>query len=133
GAPPLELPSPRPARMDAPRAALMALAVGAVLAFVFALRAGPPIAVAVFLVLWRGVGPGRLVAGAAALLLVVVPVLTLAVPVPNRGGYNPEYALERLPVHWVTVAAFLLLLLALARSSTQRRMLGDRDGIRNRR
>jgi arabinofuranan 3-O-arabinosyltransferase len=113
--PPVELPSPRPARMGAARAAVVALAVGAVLAFVFALRAGPPIAVTVFLVLWRGIGPGPLVAGAAALLVVVVPVLTLAVPVPNRGGYNPEYALERLPVHWVVVAAFVLLLLALVR------------------
>jgi hypothetical protein len=37
------------------------------------------------------------------------------VPVEDRGGYNPEYPVERLPVHWVTVAAVILLGLALVR------------------
>jgi len=111
---------PRPARMPAGRAALLALAAGAALGFVFAARAGPAIALGVFLVLWRGIGVRGLVAGAAALLLVAVPVLTLAVGVEDRGGYNPEYPVERLPVHWVTVAAVILLALALARSLAPR-------------
>ena len=101
--------------MPARRAAVLALAAGAVLGFVFAARAAPLIAAGVFLILWRGVGVKPLVAGAGALLLVVVPVLTFAVGVEDRGGYNPEYAQERIAVHWVAVAAVVLLTLALAR------------------
>jgi hypothetical protein len=56
-----------------------------------------------------------LVAAAGALLLVAVPVLTLAIGVEDRGGYNPEYAQVRIAVHWVTAAAVILLVLALAR------------------
>ena len=52
---------------------------------------------------------------AAALLLVAVPALTLAIGVENRGGFNPEYAQSRITVHWVTAAAVILLVLALAR------------------
>ena len=57
-----------------------------------------------------------LVAAAGALLLVAVPVLTLAIGVEDRGGYNPEYAQARIAVHWVAVAAVVLLMLALARA-----------------
>jgi hypothetical protein len=101
--------------MRAPRAALVALLAGGALGFVFAARAAPLIAIGVFVVLWRGIGARGLIAAAAALLLVAVPVLTLAVPVEDRGGYNPEYPVDRLPVHWVTVAAVILLALALVR------------------
>jgi arabinofuranan 3-O-arabinosyltransferase len=45
-----------------------------------------------------------------------VPVLTLAIGVEDRGGYNPEYAQQRVTVHWVAVAAVILLMLALARA-----------------
>ena len=51
-----------------------------------------------------------------ALLLVAVPGLTLAIGVEDRGGYNPEYAQARMAVHWVVVAAVVLLILALARA-----------------
>jgi hypothetical protein len=105
----------RPARLAILPAAAAALAIGAVLGFVFALRTGPPIAVAAFLVLRYGVGPRPLVAAAGALLLVAVPVLTLLVGAENRGGYNPEYPVDRIAVHWVTVAAVVLLVFALAR------------------
>ena len=82
----------------------------------FAARAAPVIALAVFVVLWRGIGIRPLVAAAGALLLVAVPVLTLAIGVEDRGGYNPEYAQDRIAVHWVAVAAVILLTLALARA-----------------
>ena len=111
-----DVPDVRPHRLPARRAALLALAAGAVLGFVFAARAAPLIAIGTFLVLWRGVGVRALVAAAGALLLVVVPILTLLVEVEDRGGYNPEYAQSRIAVHWVAVAAVVLLILALARA-----------------
>jgi len=110
-----EIPEPVAERMPARRAAVLALLAGAVLGFVFAARGAPLIALGTFLVLWRGVGVRQLVAGAAVLLLVAVPVLTLAIGVEDRGGYNPEYAQARIAVHWVAVAAVILLALALAR------------------
>jgi len=112
---PDELPEPATERMPAGRAAVLALVAGAVLGFVFAARAAPLIALGTFLILWRGVGVRGLVAAAGALLLVAVPVLTLAIGVEDRGGYNPEYAQVRIAVHWVTAAAVILLVLALAR------------------
>jgi hypothetical protein len=114
--PSVELPDTDPVvSMPARRAAIGALAVGAALGFVFAARSAPLIALGTFLVLWRGIGTRALVAGAGALLLGVVPLLTLAVPVRDPGGFNFEYAHERIAVHWVTVAAVVLLILAVAR------------------
>jgi membrane protease YdiL (CAAX protease family) len=118
--PPAAAPPPRVADHGVPvlparRAAVMALAAGAVLGFVFAARVAPPIALATYVVLRRGTGARALASAAGALLVVVVPVLTLAIPVRNRGGYNPEYAQSRIAVHWVAVAAVVLLILALAR------------------
>ena len=95
--------------MPVGRAALAALVVGAALGFVFAARSAPLIAAGTFLILWRGIGTRALVAAAGALLLVVVPLLTLVVPVRDPGGFNFEYAHERIAVHWVTVAAVVLL------------------------
>jgi hypothetical protein len=115
--PPVELPDTDPvARMPAPRAVVAALVVAAALGFVFAARSAPLIAVGTFIILWRGIGTRALVAAAGALLLVAVPLLTLAIPVRDPGGFNFEYAHERIAVHWVTVAAVVLLILALART-----------------
>ena len=108
--------SRRAERMPAGRAAVLALLAGAVLGFVFAARARAadrarhvpdPVA--------RGRRARRSSRRAGALLLVAVPVLTLAIGVEDRGGYNPEYAQVRIAVHWVAVAAVILLVLALAR------------------
>ena len=88
-------------------AVLIAIVAGAALGFVFAARAGPFIALGLFVLLWRGVSTGALIAGAGALLLLVVPVLTLAIGVDDPGGYNPEYPVDRLAVHWVAVAAVI--------------------------
>ena len=130
-APQLELPETDPvARMPAGRAALAALVAGAALGFVFAARSTPLIALGTFLILWRGIGVRALVAAAAGLLLVVVPVLTLAIPVRDPGGFNFEYAQDRIAVHWVTVAAVILLVLALARvlsTATARRAAARRS------
>ena len=112
-APPL--PEPVATPLPAARAAVLALAAGAILGFVVAARAAPLIAIATFVVLWRGIGVRALVAAAGALLVVGVPVLSLAVGVEDRGGYNPEYAQVRIAAHWATAAAVVLLILALAR------------------
>ena len=42
-----------------------------------------------------------------------MPLLYLLFPADDRGGYNPEFALNQLGAHWVAVAAFALLALAL--------------------
>ncbi|HEU4657644.1 MAG TPA: alpha-(1-_3)-arabinofuranosyltransferase family protein [Capillimicrobium sp.] len=96
----------------------LAWGVAAALAggFVFALRAGVVIGPAVAFVLWRGIGARQLALAAGALLTVVVPVLYLAVPVEDRGGYNTAAPLDRIAAHWVAVAAIVLLLLALYRA-----------------
>ena len=114
--PPAPLPDPSPpARVPVRRAVIPALAAGAVLGFAFAARTAPLMALATFVVLVRGIPIRTLFTAAAGLLLVVVPVLTVAIPARDRGGYNPEYPVERIAVHWVTVAAVVLLILALAR------------------
>jgi hypothetical protein len=110
-----DLPEPAARPMPVRRAAVLALIAGAVLGFLFAARAAPLIALGTFVILWRGIGVRGLMAAAAALLLVAVPALTLAIGVENRGGFNPEYAQDRITVHWVTAAAVILLVLALAR------------------
>jgi hypothetical protein len=112
----------RPWRLPARHALAAALLAAAVFGFVFALRAGVVIGPAVGLVLWRGVSARALTLAAGALLAVVVPLLYLLSPGDDRGGYDTRYAIEHLGAHWVAVAAFVLLVLALARTlATARR------------
>ncbi len=115
-APALErAPDRPPARVRAGRAALLAVPVALALGFMFAARATPLFGLAAFFILWRGIPARPLALAAGALLVVAVPILTVAIPVENRGGFNPSYAGDRVAVHWVTVAAVVLLLFALAR------------------
>jgi arabinofuranan 3-O-arabinosyltransferase len=112
----VELPSVRPRPWPALGAALAGLAAGAVLGFVFGAATGLPIAVVVGLVLWRGVSPGTLVGVAAALLVVVVPLLYL-VRLPADGpGQRFSYAVDELAAHRVGAAAIVLLAVALWRT-----------------
>ncbi|MFL5780517.1 MAG: hypothetical protein ACJ760_04320, partial [Thermoleophilaceae bacterium] len=104
-----DAPRPWPLR----RALVAGLAAGAVLGFAFALRAGVAIAPAVALILWRGWSPRVLILAAGALLTLVVPILYVLFPGTDRGGYDNDYALEHLGAHWVTVAALVLLIVAL--------------------
>ena len=102
-----------------------------VFSFAFALRAGVLIGPAVALILWRGVSPRLLILAAAGLLGIVVPALYLLFPAEDRGGYNNDFALENLGAHWVAVAAFALLVLALARTlSTATRRSDGRAAAR---
>ena len=109
------------------KAVAIALAIGLLGAFLFALRAGPPIALGTFLILWRGVPTRTLIVAAGALLGIVVPALYLLFPSTDRGGYNTEYATDHLGAHWVGVAALVLLVIALWRTlSTASRRRGGR-------
>jgi membrane protease YdiL (CAAX protease family) len=83
--------------------------------FAFALRAGVVIGPATALILWRGASTRALVTTAGALLAVVVPALYVLFPSTDRGGYNTAYPVDHLGAHWVTVAAVVLLILALGR------------------
>ena len=89
--------------------------------FVFAARATPLFALGVFFVLWRGIGARELALAGGAVLGIAVPILTILIRPENRGGYNPEYSIDRIAVHWVTVAGVTLLVLALARELSRAR------------
>jgi arabinofuranan 3-O-arabinosyltransferase len=125
-APPRPIPAGDGRRPLPLRHALLAgAAAGAVFGFAFALRAGVAIGPGVALLLWRGASPRLMIGAAGALLAVVVPALYLIFPAPDRGGYSTGYPVEHLGAHWVAVAAFVLLVLALARTlSTARRSSG---------
>ena len=102
--------------MSARRAALIAVPVGLAFGFVFAARAVPLFALGTFFVLYRGVTAKQLALAGGAVLGIAVPVLTLLIRPEDRGGYNPEYAIDRIAVHWVTVAGVALFVLALSRA-----------------
>jgi len=109
----------RPWRLPARRAALAGIVVAATFGFVFAVRAGAIAGPVAVLILWRGLGPRALALGAGALLVVVVPLLYVLFPGTDHGGYDTEFAVEHLGAHWVAVAAFGLLVLALAQTVAQ--------------
>jgi hypothetical protein len=101
-----------------------ALAAGTVAAavggFLFALRAGVVIGPAVALVLWRGLGAAPLALAAGVLTAVVLPAIYLIFPPDGDGGFNSEYASDLLGAHWVAVAVWVLLALALSRAIPRR-------------
>jgi hypothetical protein len=76
----------------------------------------PLIALAAYVVLRRGIGARALLLAGSSLLVVAVPILTLAIPARDHGGFGTEYPVERIAVHWVTAAALVLILFALART-----------------
>jgi hypothetical protein len=110
------LPDPPTARVALRWALAWGVAAALAGGFVFALRAGVVIGPVVAFVLWRGIDAKRLAIAAGALLAVVVPILYLAVPIKDRGGYSTSAPMDRIAAHWVAVAAIVLLLLALYRA-----------------
>ncbi len=113
----VELPAAdRPEAWPLPQAALGGVAAGVVLGFVFALRSAPLIAVAVAVILWRGLGARALTAAAAVLLVVAVPVLDLLVGSPDLPDRHFNYPVDKISAHWLTVAAVVLLMAALWRT-----------------
>ena len=111
------LPDDEPARRwPAGRAVAAGIAAGAVLGFVFALRAGVVIGPAVALVLYAGIPARRLALAGGALLAVAVPAAYLLIDAENHGGFNTNLAVERIAAHWIGVAGVVLLGAALCRS-----------------
>ena len=110
------LPDDRPARLPLARAALIALALTAPLALLFALRTSVVVFPLLTLVLWLGVESRRLVLLAAGIFGVVVPALYLIVSPRDRGGFNFEYSTELIWAHWAGVTALVLLMAACWRS-----------------
>jgi hypothetical protein len=110
------LPDPPTARVALRWALAWGVAAALAGGFVFALRAGVVIGPIVAFVLWRGIDAKRLAIAAGGLLAVVVPILYLAVPIKDRGGYSTSAPMDRIAAHWVAVAAIVLLLLALYRA-----------------
>lgn len=105
-----------PGRMSLPAAAAISLAVTIPLALLLAKRTGVVIFPLLTLVLWRGIGPRLLTAGAAVLLGLVVPLMYAVISPRDRGGWNFEYSVELMQAHWVGVGAFVLLIAACWRA-----------------
>ncbi len=110
------LPDPPAPRLALRKALAWGVAAALVGGFVFALRAGVVIGPLVAFVLWRGIGARALSVAAGGLLAIVVPILYLAVPAQDRGGFAPNAPMDRIAAHWVAVAGIVLLLLALYRA-----------------
>ena len=110
-----------PARLPWRAALALGLAAGAAACALLALRAGAVVAPTVVLVARYGVGARPLIAAAAALLGVAVPVVYLLFEPEDRGGYNFSYASDLLGAHWLAVMALVLLALALWRILSARR------------
>jgi hypothetical protein len=109
-------PDLRPGRVPLPAAAAISLVITIPLALLLAKRTGVVIFPLLTLILWRGIGPRPLTAGAAVLLGLVVPVMYAVISPRDRGGYNFEYSIELMQAHWVGVGAFVLLLAACWRA-----------------
>ena len=114
-----------PRALTAGRAALLTIPIALAFGFVFAARGTPLFALGVFFVLWRGIGARELALAGGAVLTIAVPILTVLIRPENRGGYNPEYPINRIVVHWAAVAGIALLILALGRALSTARARTD--------
>jgi arabinofuranan 3-O-arabinosyltransferase len=114
-------------RLSLPRAAALAVALGVLLGFVFAKRAGIVIAVGLFVIFWRGYGPRALAAAAGVVLLVAVPIAYLVTDPRNQGGYNFNYSIELIYAHWLGVAGVIMLGLAVWMTLSAARPRGGRS------
>lgn len=112
-------------RLPLPRAAAIGLAAGVVFSFLFAIRAGVFLGPLVALVLWRGMGARLLTAAAGVLLAVALPVVYLLLMPPRGSGVEPRYPIDLIAGHWISVAAWTLLALALWRSVSKASRPGE--------
>jgi hypothetical protein len=120
--------APRASAVTMRRALALGAAAALVLGFCFSIRAGLVMFVGVTLIVRFGLPAALLAAVAGALLAIVVPAVYLLFPAQDRGGYSPGYAGDHVGAHWVAVAAYTLLVVALvqtlARTRSQRRPNG---------
>ncbi|HET9101944.1 MAG TPA: alpha-(1-_3)-arabinofuranosyltransferase family protein [Solirubrobacteraceae bacterium] len=122
-----ELAPQTPRRIAPGRALAAALVPALAFAFVFGLRPGLVSWPALAAILWLGLDARVLTLAAAGLLGLLVPALYLADPGRAPGGNQFGYAMAHLDAHYVAVAAFGLLAVALWRSFPRR---GVSDGGR---
>jgi hypothetical protein len=110
-------------------ALLVSGAIGALGALLFALRMGPALAAVSLVLLLAGLNVRRLVALAAA-LIAVLPVIYVAFPPVDRGGFSFTYPTDVLFAHWVAVVAVTCLgaAAALACVRQRRASAGSGDG-----
>jgi hypothetical protein len=114
-----------------PAAAAVALPLAAIVALVFALRAGAVAFPLLTLLFWRGASVTRLLGVAGALMALAVPAAYALFPPDDLGGHNSSYATELLGAHWIGVAAVVLLALALWRMMAPRPRAGIDYGRRS--
>jgi hypothetical protein len=106
----------RASPLELRRSLLAAGAIAPAAMLLFSIRAGVAIAIAVAIVLWRGIGARALALAAGGLLAVALPAVQLGWLPEDRGGFNGRYAADVMAAHWVGVAAWALLALALWRA-----------------
>ena len=89
-----------PFTLSPPAALAWGIGVGAITGFVFALRFGAAMGVATVVLLLIGVSVRRLMTIAIA-GMIAIPLLYLAHPAHNYGGYSFYFSLHELLSHWV--------------------------------
>ena len=72
-------------------------------------------------------GPGALALAAGALAAIAIPAIYLLFPPDDARGFNSEFAADLTGAHWVAVAVWVLLALAVSRASRPRRADGRAD------
>lgn len=89
-----------PLVLSLPAALAWGIGVGAITAFVFALRFGAVMGVATVVLVLVGVSVQRLVTIAIA-AMIAIPLIYLVHPAHNYGGYSFYFSLHELLAHWV--------------------------------
>jgi hypothetical protein len=88
------------------RALAIGIAAAAIGAFLFALRAGIVIGPVTVIALRVGISRSRLLTAAMA-GLAAIPVVYLAFPAEDLGGFSFGYALDELGAHWIAVGVVI--------------------------
>jgi hypothetical protein len=94
-----------------PAALAWAIGVGAVTGFVFALRFGAAVGPLTFVLLLSGISVRRLLR-IAIVGMISIPVLYVARPVHNYGGYSFYLSLHQIVAHWIGAGVVCALLAA---------------------
>jgi hypothetical protein len=118
----------RPVVLEWPEALAWGIGVGALTAFLFALRFGAAAGLLTVLILRVGVSTRRLIA-IAGLGMIAIPVLYVANPAHNYGGFSFYFSLHQIAGHWVG-AGVVCALLAAALLQARRVRAWRRRGFR---
>jgi arabinofuranan 3-O-arabinosyltransferase len=113
------IPSPAPdplLRVGWPGAIAAAAGVAVVTGPIFALRMGAVLGLLTLVLLRLGVNVGRLVA-IATVAIAALPIIYVAFPATDKGGFSFQYASDHIYAHWVAVVAVFCLAAAGALSA----------------